>query len=154
MNPSTARALDRALRALARPPRRRPRTLAPVVVGMALVLGHTLLTRLVPAVWAAVLPGGLASAWRLRGWSGVIWRLAVSLPQSPVRPVIVGTAIAVLGYAVCRSVPMLRWPFRLLALLAVAADAAIVYVTMATAQGAAFTGLGSPQVFVPEVDAL
>lgn len=153
MNPSTEQALERALRAMARPPRVRKATLAPVVLGMALVLGQILLTRLVPAVWATVLPGGLASAWRLRGWSGLLWRLAVRCPRGSVGPVVAGTAVAVLGFAACRGLPVLRWPFRLAALLAVAANAAILYVTLATAHEAALAGMGSPLVFIPELDA-
>jgi hypothetical protein len=153
MNPSTERALERALKALARPPRRRKGTRAPVVIGTAVVLAHLLLTRLLPAVWAAVLPGGLAAAGRLRGWPGLVWRLATSLPRSPVGPLALGVAIAVIGYAACRSVPLLRWPFRLAAVLAVALAAAILYVTMATAYEAALTGLGSPESIIPELDA-
>jgi hypothetical protein len=124
--------------------------MAPLVVGLALVVTHTLLTRLVPAVWASLLPGGLASAYRLRGWPGLVWRLALECPRSPVGPTVLAVAVVVVGTVACRAVPSLRWPFRLAALLAVALAAGILYVTIATAQGAALAGIGSPPVFAPE----
>ena len=51
--------------------------MAPWVLGLALFLGYQLLVRLVPRVWAALLPGGLAQANSFRGLPGTLYRLAL-----------------------------------------------------------------------------
>ncbi len=78
MNPSTEKALQRALRAMERshrPPRRF--TLTPLLTAFGCGMSYVLLTSLLPRVWATALPGGLDAAGRLQGWPGLIWHLAL-----------------------------------------------------------------------------
>src|SRR5690606_32018929 len=72
------RDLKRVLEEVSRSPRRRRRGAgtAPLMLGLALFLGHQLLVQLVPRAWAALLPGGLAQARQFRGWPGLLYASA------------------------------------------------------------------------------
>ena len=78
MTDKTQQALDRMDAALDRSARKRPRgfSTAPFVFGAALILGYQLLVRLVPRIWANVLPGGFDQGQFFRGWPRLVWQSA------------------------------------------------------------------------------
>src|SRR5579883_1614443 len=78
MNPKTLKALDRAIERMDRLAKRRRGgfSTAPIMLGLGLTLGYQLLVRFVPMVWASLLPEGLSQVSHLRGWPGLVWRLA------------------------------------------------------------------------------
>jgi hypothetical protein len=157
VNPSTARALDRLLRQMDRPPRRPRFSTAPLVMGLGLVLGYQLLVRLVPRVWSTTLPGGLAQARFLRGWPGLVWRLAWFCYYD------FRTVLVIGGLLVAGAIVVSGWlrPLRFLVWLAavgvILADAGIVYVTLRTAleATAAASGIGqgpAPVLISPAIE--
>ena len=144
MNPSTARALDRVMRAMSRPPRRRRSgfSMAPIALALGLVIGYQLLARFVPMTWDAMLPGGLEQARFFRGWPGLVWGLSVRSHRD--FATVAGTlaALGVAGFAVSVLARPLRPIVWLAALATVAADAGIVYVTLHTAYGVTMHAAG------------
>lgn len=137
MNDSTRHALDRVERAMDRAGRKRPRgfSTAPLALGLALILGYQLLVRLVPALWAQILPGGFDQGGRMPGVAGLVWRLAWFCHlRFPV--VFAGAMIAiVLGFGLGRS-PVTR-PFAwLMAVAAIGVDAAILAIALKTGMDA------------------
>jgi hypothetical protein len=135
MNPKTQRAFERLARQMSRQsarPRGRIST-APLMLALGLVLGYQLLVRLVPRVWGTLLPGGWEQASMLRGWPGLVWRLAIACHLNfslalAIGAVIVGAAIIVSGWI--RPLRFLVW---LAAVGVILLDAGIVYVTLRTA---------------------
>lgn len=134
MNESTKRALDRALKSMARPPRRKPSrfSMAPIVLGLALLLGFQLVHRLVPMVWSTMLPGGWQQANHLRGWPGLVWGLAVASHESFLTSCLWLGGLWVGAMVFSASARPLRPLLWLLAVGAIGADAGIVYVTLTT----------------------
>ncbi len=78
MKDKAQQALDRMEQALDRSGRKRRRgfSTAPFVFAAGLVLGYQLLVRLVPQLWANILPGGFEQGALLNGWPHLVWRLA------------------------------------------------------------------------------
>jgi hypothetical protein len=145
MNPSTARALDRLLRKMARPPRPRRRfSTAPIVLALALALMHPLLTRLVPAVWGSMLPGGLEQARHLQGGPGLVWRMALALQNGGVRGVALLAGIAAAGLVLAFTARPLRWLVWPAAAGTILIDAAIVFITLRAALEATARSAGLP----------
>jgi hypothetical protein len=144
MDRRAQRALERLLRKMARPPRARRAgfSRAPLILALGLVLGYHLLVRLVPMVWAATLPGGLDQARMLRGWPGLVFRLAV-LCSNQLPAVAWGIGGMTLSAFLAAR---LGWPGRVLSWVAAVAmivvDAAIVVVTVGTALTATAAGAG------------
>jgi hypothetical protein len=143
MKPSTQRAMDRLLRSMARPPRPRPRrlSLSAIYLALGLVLGYQLLVRFVPMVWGSLLPGGLTQANQLRGWPGVVWRLAI---VAHVRFPAVATTLGIVGAAgfllgAIRPLRLLVW---LAAVVVIAIDAGILILTLQTALAAGLQNAG------------
>lgn len=143
MNPSTAKAVDRLMRQMSKPPRvRKGRfSMAPVILSLGLFLGYQLLTRLVPHVWGSMLPGGLEQARHFRGWAGLVWMSAVHCHRDFTQTVMILVAIGGVGW----FLTMFARPFRpivwLMAIAVIGINAGIVYVTLraaieATAQNA------------------
>lgn len=145
MNPDTLRSLDRALDRLERQagrPRRRFST-SPFVLGIGLAVGDVLLTRLVPMVWASLLPGGLEQAATLRGWPALVWRAAVycHVHQGPVQAAI-GVAVVVsllLSFMGGRPLRIVVW---LCAVGVILADAGILVVTIQSSLSATAADVG------------
>jgi hypothetical protein len=124
--------------------RRRRFSMAPITLGLALLVGVVWLTELLPRVWEATLPGGLAQAASFRGWPGLLWSLAVGAHRNR-GPLLGGiAAVALVGLALARSSTAFRWGFRLLALAAVLLDVGLVFLTMriALAASGGFAGWG------------
>jgi hypothetical protein len=144
VNPSTARALDRLLKKMDRPPRRRRFSTAPLVMGLGLVLGYQLLVRLVPRVWSTTLPGGLGQARFLRGWPGLVYRLALFCYRDFSAVLLVGGLLVAAAVVVSGWLRPLRFLVWLAAVAVILADAGIVYVTLRTAleATAAASGIG------------
>lgn len=131
MNPSTAKALERALRALERSHRPRRRfTLTPLMTALGLALAYILLTILLPRVWSTTLPGGLETATRFQGWPGLIWRLAVVSHQHFVGFCAVCGAIFLISILLTRGGVAGRFVAWLLAVSIVLLNGLILYVTI------------------------
>ena len=144
MNPSTARALDRLLRKMERPRRRRRFTTAPLVLALGLVVGYQLLVRLVPQVWSTTLPGGLAQARFFRGWPGLVWHVALFCHRNFSTVLLVGGLLVAGAIVVGGWLRPLRFLVWLAAVAVILADAGIVYVTLriALVATAADSGIG------------
>lgn len=127
--------LDRMMRSLERSSRRgRKRfTLAPITLGLALLVGIALLTELLPRVWSTVLPGGLDQAAHFRGWPGLTLSVAVLLYRNRWVAIGVVAALVVAGMPVASRSGPARWAFRLMAFAAVLGDFGIVYVILSSA---------------------
>jgi hypothetical protein len=134
MNPNTLRKFDKMLARMDRRAKRPPRRflMSPIALVAGLVLGEQLLVRFVPMVWETFLPGGLEQADFLRGWPGLLWRLAVSChvnqPAVFVGIGVVGLVAWMLGG---RNI-VFRFLVRLGAFGVILLDACIVIVTLAT----------------------
>ena len=144
MNHDTLRSLDRILDRMERRSQRPRRGIstAPLVMGVGLVMGNLLLTRLVPVIWESCLPRGLEQASSLRGWPGMVWRLALfchSYQQS---------VWVVIGAAVVASlvISVLLRPLRALVWLSavgvIVADAAILVITLMASLSMTVAGAG------------
>jgi len=135
MKPSTEKALDRVLRKMARPPRRRLGwfSIAPIYLALGMVLAYQLLVRFVPMVWSALLPGGIELAPRLRGWPAVVWRFSV-VCRFHFRGVaqILGAA-ALAGFLVSSFLRPFRFLVWIAAIAVMLIDAGILIVTIITA---------------------
>jgi hypothetical protein len=144
MNPSTTKALDRILKQMSKPPRA-PRSrfsIAPVILGIGLVVGYQLTSRLVPMVWGSMLPGGLDQARHFRGWPGLVWVLAVHCHRDFAGTVAILAAIGGLGLVMATLARPLRPIVWLMAAGVIAADAGIVYVTLRTSIEATAQNVG------------
>lgn len=135
MNPSTARALDRVLRQMSRPPRARKTrfSTAPIVLALGLVVGYQLTARLVPKYWAAMLPGGLDQARFFRGWPGLLWASSVRCHLDFPGSAGLLAAIGASGFFLSTFVRPLRPVVWLMVAGTIAIDAGIVYVMIRTA---------------------
>ncbi len=145
MNLSTDRALKRFLEKTARSPRRRSGpTTAPLVLGLALLLGYQLLVRLLPMVWSATLPGGLAQARAFRGWPGLLYRLGETCYNNVlgVSWIIVGSVIV--SFLLCRAAWPLRWFVWLIVVSAILLDAVVLVMILRTALMATALEAGVP----------
>ena len=141
MKDDVQKALDRMEAALDRPARRRRRgfSTAPFVVAGGLTLGYQLLVRLVPMLWANILPGGFEEGARFQGLPHLVWwmawfchlRFAVVLLASCL---IVGTSFA-LGRG-----PLTRPMAWLMAVGVIVLNAAILLIALRT--GMIANGLG------------
>jgi len=143
MNDSTRRALDRINRALDRQHQgsRRPAgfSTSPLVLAGALVLGYHLLVRVVPGLWAGILPDGLGSVAHLVGWPAIVWR-AAWFCHTRFPAVVTGVvAIVAIGliFGRARATRPLAW---LMAVAAIAADAGILFVAIRAGMDAAGIG--------------
>ncbi len=138
MNKSTEKALDRIEQSLDRSARKRRLgfSTSPFVLAIALALGYQLLTRIVPQLWATVLPGGFAQGAFLPGLAHLVWRLAwFCHTQFLTACIICGTIFAVAFWLGRR--PLTRPLAWLMAVLAIAADAAILMIALQTGMQAA-----------------
>jgi hypothetical protein len=158
MNRSTEKALERALRAMERSNGRRRRgfTLTPLITAIGCVFGYALLTYLLPRVWAAALPGGLRSAELLRGWPGLVWRVAVlaHAHRSGVW-ILLGTLVFISTLLTRAGGPgrLLAW---MMAVATVAVDGGILYVTIRVPVDVVISdgGFAAPTVIpIPETSA-
>jgi hypothetical protein len=137
MNDKTLKALDRALdrleRSAARSERRRSRfSTGPILLALALVVGYQILVRLVPAVWAEFLPGGLEQARMLRGWPGLVASLALLCRRNFSGLVIVLGGVVGSAWLLGRWSRILRFLVWLAALAVILLDAGLIYVTLRT----------------------
>jgi hypothetical protein len=143
MNPSTQRALDRLLRKMERAQRRKPRrfSTAPLMLLLGLIVGYQLLVRLVPRVWATMLPGGWEQANTFRGWPGIVWALALACHQhfAAVAVIIGGTTL--FAFVLIRIAPLFRFPVWLVAVGVILLDAGILYITLRTSLEAVAPGV-------------
>lgn len=135
--------LARALEQLhASHPRKRARggfSTAPIVLAGAIVLGYQLLVRLVPSLWAELLPGGFETGRFLPGAPRLVWWTAWQCYGR--FPVVLGGAIGVTLVAGWMSRrPATRWVAWLGALGAIAVDAAILFVAIKAGMDAAGVG--------------
>ena len=141
MNDPNAQALDRIERALDRSGRRRRRgfSTAPIVLGSGLILAYQLLVRLVPSLWAQILPGGFEQGSRLSGSSRIVWQMAWFCHlRFPV--VLIGVAAVVgVGLLLGRH-PASRPVAWLLAVVTILLDAAILVIALKTGMDAAGVG--------------
>jgi hypothetical protein len=124
-------ALDRMDAAIARPARKRARgfSTAPFVVAIGLILGYQLLTKLVPRVWANILPGGFDQGRFLQGGPNLVWRLAWFCHLNfPVAVTVVGvvTIVSVLVARTAWTRPI-AW---LMAVGVILLNAAILIITL------------------------
>ncbi len=143
MTSPTDRAVPRVLKEMARPPRRRPRfTLASFTLALALALGFVLVNQLVPRIWAATLPGGVAQAQSFRGIPGLIWALSLDSHRNPMAMAAFGTMIVLVGWLASALFRPLRWLVWLAAIAAILGDAGILYVALQTSWLAAAGPLG------------
>jgi len=144
MNNSTRKAFGRMEQALGRSGRRAPRGLstAPFVFAGGLILGYQLLVRLVPVLWANLLPGGFEQGAVFVGWPRRVWWLAwfchLRFPFVLVSCCVLVGIVLVLG-----SRPMTRPIAWLLAVAAIVLNAAILFIALKTGMDA--NGVG--QVF-------
>jgi hypothetical protein len=132
-------------RPTARPPRvRKSRfSIAPVILGLGLLLGHQLVWKLVPTYWGSVLPGGLERARHFRGWAGLLWVCAVVCHRDFVATISLLGVIAGSGLLLstfCRPMRPIVW---LMALAVIVIDGGIVYVMMRTAVEVMVPAFGS-----------
>jgi hypothetical protein len=130
----TLKSIDKALEKLARPPRKRPRrfSVAPIYLGLGLLLADQLLVRFVPMVWASALPGGIEQANLLHGWPRLVWALSRLFSLRSAEVIAILGTIAVIGFIVSLVRPLR--PFVWLAAIAVVAcDAAILILAVKTA---------------------
>ena len=153
MNTSTERALDRLMRQMSRPalPRKSRFSTAPIVLALALFAGYQITARLVPMVWASMLPGGLDQARFFRGWPGLVFALALACHRNFVTVVGVLSAIGAVGFFVSTFARPLRPLVWLMAAATIGANAGIVYVTLVTAVEATAQQAGRNAFPVPEV---
>ncbi len=155
MNPSTSRALDRLMKQACRPPRARGSrfSTAPVVLALALFSGYQITARLVPMVWASMLPGGLDQARFFHGWRGLVFALALACHRDFVTATSVLVAIGAVGFFLSTFARPLRPLVWLMAATVIGINAGIVYVTLVTAVEAT-AGQAAHHAFpVPEVRA-
>lgn len=144
MNPATLKSFDRLLRRMERNGNRPNRrlTASPFVLTLGLILTQLLLSRLVPMLWATLLPGGLDQATQLRGWAGLLWK-AVCLSHDFPERIAAGIAIAALLALILsyrhRSIRFLVW---LGAASVIALNAAILFLTLRTSMAASALDLG------------
>ena len=114
-------------------PRRSRFSIAPVILASGLVVGHQLLTRLVPMVWGSMLPGGLMQARTFRGWAGLVWNVAVWMHGDFAGTAVVLGSIAGVGFLVAMFARPLRPLVWLAAVAVIGLDAGIVYVALRAA---------------------
>ena len=155
MNPSTAKALERALRAMDRP-RRAPRrfTLTPLLTAVGCALAYLLLTQLLPRVWATTLPGGLETATTFRGWPGLVWRIAVVAHHHFLGVCVIGAALVLGSLLLTRLGAFGRLLAWLLAVSIVLVNGAILYVTIRVPVEVVISadGLNLPASTLPAVE--
>ena len=141
MNESTRAALDRIVRSMNRRKPKRPRgfSAAPLVVAAGIVLGYQLLVRLVPQVWANILPGGFEQGAFLGGWPGIVWKAAWYCRLHFATVAVGGFVIVAAMFLVGRR-PITRPIAWLAAVVVILLNAGILYVTMKTGMDAAGVG--------------
>jgi hypothetical protein len=144
MSKSEMKALERALDRLAKPPKRRAGwfSIAPIYLGLGLVLGYILLVRLVPMIWSALLPGGIEQAQHLTGLPAVVWRLSVLFRVRSEGVVLILGGLVGAGFLVSTLLRPLRFLVWLAAVALVLVDAGILIVTIKTALEATMQGAG------------
>ncbi len=138
MNPANLKAFDKILARMERRANRSTRrfTASPVVLTLGLILADVLLTRLVPLMWDAMLPGGVEQAFQFRGWAGLLWSVVLVCRKSQ-REIRIGIGVIaflalVLSYRF-RSIRVLVW---LSAAGVIALNAAILVLTLRTSMAA------------------
>ena len=102
---------------------------APIVVAAGLILGYQLLVRLVPSVWANILPGGFDQAAALPGGAPMVWRLAWYCHLRFLN-VAVGVGVLVLIALWLGHRPMTRPLAWLMAVATIGLDAVILILTL------------------------
>ena len=131
MNDKTQAALDRMDAAIDRSARKRRRgfSTAPFVLAGGLTLGYQLLVRLVPRLWAGILPGGLEQGAMFRGLPRLVWQMAwFSYLRFPV--VLVGCLVIVaIAFALGRN-PWTRPIVWLMSVCSIVLDAAILIIAL------------------------
>ena len=141
MNDPTRHALDRIEHALDRSGRKRRRgfSTSPIVLASGLILAYQLLVRLVPSLWAQILPGGFEQGVMLSGPSRIVWQMAWFCHlRFPI--VLVGVVAAVgVGLLLGRH-PATRPMAWLLAVATILLDAAILVIALKTGMDAAGVG--------------
>ena len=141
MNDPTAHALDRIERALDRSGRKRRRgfSTSPIVLAIGLVLAYQLLVRLVPSLWAQILPAGFARGAMLSGPSRLVWQMAWFCHLR--FPVVLVGVVALIGVGLLLGRhPASRPVAWLLAVATILLDAAILVIALKTGMDAAGVG--------------
>ena len=144
MNRATLRSFDKILDRMGRQGRR-PRgriSTAPVVLAAGLVMAHVMLTRLVPRVWATILPYGLDQAATFRGWPGLVWRAAVYGHDHERHVLLAVGVVFAASLAAGYLFRPARWLVWIAAVCVIALNAGILFVTMQTSLGATASAAG------------
>jgi hypothetical protein len=153
MNPSTEKALERAIRAMERSHRRPLRrfTLTPLITALGCGMAYLLLTYLLPRVWATTLPGGLETAARLGGWPGLVWRLAVVAHAHFIGVCVVSATIVFISTLLTRGGVVGRLLAWLLAVATVLVNGGILYVMIRVPVDVVISDVGitAPTVILP-----
>jgi hypothetical protein len=141
MNDSTRSALNRIDRALDRPARKRKPgfSTSPLVLAGGLVLGYHLLVRLVPSLWANILPGGFEQGSMFVGLPWIVWRLAWFC-HLHFTSVAAGTGILVSIALVLGRHPFTRPVAWLMAVASILLDAGILFIAIKAGMDAAGVG--------------
>ena len=137
MKDDVQKALDRMEAALDRPARksRRGFSTAPIVVAGGLTLAYQLLTRLVPALWANILPGGFEEGARSRGLPFLVWQMAWYCHLRFPVVLVVSGLIVVFSFGFGRN-PMTRPLAWLMAVAVILLNAAILFIALRTGMAA------------------
>jgi hypothetical protein len=141
MNDSTRSALDRLNRTIGRPDRKRKPgfSTSPLVLACALILGYHLLVRLVPSLWANILPGGFEQGSMFVGWPWIVWRLAWFCHLNFIA-VAAGTVILVAIAIVLGRLALTKPIAWLMAVFAILLDAGILFIAIKAGMDAAGVG--------------
>jgi hypothetical protein len=144
MSKAELRALERALKRLERPPKRRRGwfSIAPIYFGLGLALGYVLLVRFVPMMWTALLPGGIEQASELTGLPALVWRLSVLFRLRSESAIVILGGLAGAGLLISTILRPLRLVVWLAAVGVVLVDAGILMVTIKTALEATMQSAG------------
>ena len=108
---------------------------SPLVLAIGLTLGYQLLTKLLPRLWATILPGGFEQGAMLSGPANLIWRLAWFCHDEFFLVLIGCGTIVAFSLALSRR-PMLRPVVWLMAVGTICADAAILVIALRTSMQA------------------
>jgi hypothetical protein len=143
MNESTRRALDRVDdvldRAGRREKKRRGFSTAPIVLVLGLILAYQLLVRLVPMLWAEILPEGYDQAAFLPGGARLVRGLGLFCYGR--FPIVLGGVVAVVLVSVALGRhPATRPLVWLMAVASILANAGILFVALKAGMDAAGIG--------------
>lgn len=141
MNPRTLKSLDRALARMEKRQRQGPRRFpkSAITLVLALLVGHQLLARLVPMVWA--------TAWREGGWGGfgpfrqTVWQVSTIMQGRDAMILWAIGAIGILSLLLGYRSMMIRRLLWIASVVVILLNAGILFSTFRTSLEAASQGL-------------